>query len=145
MSTEWMGEAACAAPGVDPEWFFPSDPGLAGNRAKAVCKGCPVQAQCLETALLEPIQGIWGGTSESQRVAMRRERGIRLPSGWAARGGWVDRYRELRDLGFTDVEIIRRWGVKPTSLVRQLDRHGIPVSRELEAFLVERRQGVAAW
>ncbi len=50
-------------------------------RAKAVCAGCPVRAECLEFALANDERwGVWGGTSERQRRAMRavRVRGRRV-------------------------------------------------------------------
>lgn len=41
-------------------------------RAKAVCAGCPVREACLEFALANDERwGVWGGTSERQRRAMR--------------------------------------------------------------------------
>jgi len=127
----WQERAACAAVSVDPEWFFPELPGLAGNRAKAICRRCPVIDSCLALALREPVCGIWGGTSKSQRVAMRREMGIKLPSGWTARqqmSAWEERYFELRDIGYSDMQIVGKWQVKPGSLLRQLDRYGITPS-----------------
>jgi WhiB family redox-sensing transcriptional regulator len=46
----WEEHAACRWPGVDPEWFFPDRNGGA-RRAKAVCSGCPVRAECLRDAM----------------------------------------------------------------------------------------------
>jgi len=44
-------------------------------RAKAVCAGCPVREACLEFALANDERwGVWGGTSERQRRAMRAVR-----------------------------------------------------------------------
>ena len=41
--------------------------------AKAVCSGCPVRVECLAYALAEPqLQGVWGGTSDTERRALRR-------------------------------------------------------------------------
>ena len=41
--------------------------------AKAVCLKCPVVAQCLESALRAGrVEGVWGGTTEVERRAMRR-------------------------------------------------------------------------
>ncbi len=47
--------------GVDPDLFFAESPADV-ERAKAVCVPCPVQSQCLLTALerQEPW-GVWGG------------------------------------------------------------------------------------
>ena len=48
------------------------------NRAKAICHTCPVIAACREHALkvAEPY-GIWGGLSESERMAVLRNRSER--------------------------------------------------------------------
>ena len=41
--------------------------------AKAVCTGCPVLEQCRTYALARPtLSGIWGGTSDRERQALRR-------------------------------------------------------------------------
>jgi WhiB family redox-sensing transcriptional regulator len=40
-------------------------------RAKQVCAGCPVQAECRQHALTHPEHGIWGGMTEDERRAVR--------------------------------------------------------------------------
>jgi WhiB family redox-sensing transcriptional regulator len=44
-------------------------------RARAVCAGCPVQADCRAYALSQPdtLAGIWAGTSQRQRSKIRRQ------------------------------------------------------------------------
>lgn len=74
-STHWRERAACLH--EDPELFFPignSGPTLAQiHAAKAVCRRCPVVQQCLDWAVeVGHVEGIWGGTTESERRAMRR-------------------------------------------------------------------------
>ncbi|ALV48693.1 WhiB family transcriptional regulator [Streptomyces althioticus] len=82
----WRHDAACRT--EDPELFFPigtSGPALLQTeQAKAVCRGCPVQEQCLEWAL-ETGQsiGVWGGTSETERRALKRRIAARRSSGRA--------------------------------------------------------------
>ena len=44
-----------------------------------------------------------------------------------------ERYGELRDLGYHDLQIVSKLGVKPQSLLRQLNRYGITPSPELVA------------
>jgi len=44
---------------------------------------------------------------------------------------FLEKYEELRDLGYNDLQIFRKWSIKPESLNRQLDRHGIKASPEL--------------
>lgn len=73
---DWRSAGACQQ--EDPDIFFPMSkgPGLVQlQRAKAVCAGCPVRAECLEFAV-RTVQdhGVWGGTSEDERRALRRAR-----------------------------------------------------------------------
>lgn len=42
-----------------------------------------------------------------------------------------ERYRELKYLGFSDLEIVNRWKIQPESLMRQLDRYGLTADPEL--------------
>ncbi len=70
--------AACA--NEDPELFFPE--GAAGRsvkvaQAKQICATCPVAVQCLQFAISnEIVDGIWGGTTASERKAMTSRRTI---------------------------------------------------------------------
>lgn len=57
---------------------------------------------------------------------------------------WADRYHELRDLGFSDVDIMRKWNAKPQSFITQLRRYGIPQSLELKAFMRDRMHGIVS-
>ncbi len=70
---EWFTRAACI--GVDPDLFFP-ERGESLDRAKAVCRRCPVCHDCLEFSLAMPAErfGIWGGTSERERRLIRAKR-----------------------------------------------------------------------
>ncbi len=72
----WRDRAACVAPGVDPELFFPA-PGERGKvaLAKRICSGCPVRGACLADALEGPASGdygIRGGTTREERRWPRR-------------------------------------------------------------------------
>jgi WhiB family redox-sensing transcriptional regulator len=65
----------------DPELFFPvtsHGPGLEQlAAAKAVCAGCPIQNACLRWALETGQEaGVWGGTGEDDRRALRRTRSM---------------------------------------------------------------------
>ncbi|MBA3653812.1 MAG: WhiB family transcriptional regulator [Actinobacteria bacterium] len=58
--------------------FFPvGSTGPALNQidaAKAVCRGCDVQSECLEFALATNQEaGVWGGTSEDERRRLRKQ------------------------------------------------------------------------
>ena len=54
--------------------FFP-DRGGSTVKAKAICKECKVIEECLEFAVDRKERfGIWGGKSELERRAIRKER-----------------------------------------------------------------------
>jgi len=70
--TGWMGEGNCRL--YPPSTFFPSD-GVGVDRARKICKGCPVLDACLEYALTERIEhGVWGGCSERERRRILKQR-----------------------------------------------------------------------
>lgn len=73
--TDWRADAACLH--ADPDLFFPIGTAGPGSRqvdkARRVCHSCPVRHPCLTWALDEGItSGIWGGTTEEERRALRR-------------------------------------------------------------------------
>jgi len=76
-SLHWMDDAVCRE--IGPEMFFP-ETGENPQQARAVCRTCPVETQCLNHALtLEDsgvwnVIGIWGGTSVKERARLRRSR-----------------------------------------------------------------------
>ncbi|MEE1931431.1 WhiB family transcriptional regulator [Streptomyces sp. TRM 70351] len=71
---DWRHRAACRE--EDPELFFPlgnTGPALLQiKEAKTFCRRCPVQEQCLQWALEDGLEGVWGGLSEDERRAMKR-------------------------------------------------------------------------
>ncbi|MCP3768200.1 MULTISPECIES: WhiB family transcriptional regulator [Streptomyces] len=72
---DWRTRATCRD--EDPDLFFPigtSGPALLQTeQAKAVCRRCPVRQQCLDWALdTGQSLGVWGGTSETERRALKR-------------------------------------------------------------------------
>ncbi|NKE59699.1 WhiB family transcriptional regulator [Lentzea sp. PSKA42] len=68
---DFGGRPACAD--EDPELFFPESGQVAQiSKAKSVCASCPILTACLSYALHHGVQGVWGGTSEEERRAMRR-------------------------------------------------------------------------
>jgi WhiB family transcriptional regulator, redox-sensing transcriptional regulator len=75
----WMPRCACQ--GEDPELLLPTTatgPALAQViAAKAVCFRCAaVRAACLSYALATGQSGIWGGTTQEERHAVRRSSGF---------------------------------------------------------------------
>lgn len=74
---DWRLNALCRKENLDPELFFPvgsTGPALDQiDAAKAVCFRCPVISECLAEALERPgTCGVWGGTSEDDRLNARR-------------------------------------------------------------------------
>ncbi|MFG2573777.1 WhiB family transcriptional regulator [Streptomyces sp. NPDC048481] len=72
---DWREHAECRT--EDPDLFFPigtSGPALMQTeQAKAVCRRCPVREPCLEWAMeTDQTLGVWGGTSETERRALKR-------------------------------------------------------------------------
>ena len=80
---EKLGEAIAEAPSIppcmisDPEAWFPNQAQSASREiknAKALCRTCPVQRECLTYAVANPdLQGIWGGLTPKERVQLRRK------------------------------------------------------------------------
>lgn len=68
---DWTG-ALCSQ--VDLELFFPEKGGTS-LPAKQVCRSCPVQEPCLQYALDNPVDGVWGGTSVNERREVVRAAG----------------------------------------------------------------------
>lgn len=75
-------EARCVVSSADPDDWFPLtvEPSSArrqASRALALCEACPVRAECLELSLRlwcgAGHHGIWGGTVEAERRALREE------------------------------------------------------------------------
>lgn len=73
----WQDAALCAQ--IDGDLWFPEKGGSVAQ-PKAICRRCPVRAECLEYALEhEERFGVWGGLTERQRrplLAAREEKGL---------------------------------------------------------------------
>jgi len=75
---------------TDPDAFFSKDyfddederPGTVSyeneRTTKAICAECPLKLDCLTYAIETGQHGIWGGTTENERRAIRRGRGVKL-------------------------------------------------------------------
>jgi WhiB family redox-sensing transcriptional regulator len=80
---EWVAVARCI--GEEPDLFFPvgtTRPAVEQTeRAKAICRDCPVIMECLEWSLATAQDaGVWGGRSEDERREIRRARRRRASS-----------------------------------------------------------------
>ena len=70
--TAWMADGNCRL--HPPATFFPSD-GVGVDKARKICRDCPVMARCLDYALDEKIDhGVWGGCSERERRRILKRR-----------------------------------------------------------------------
>lgn len=70
---DWRHRSACHD--QDPELFFPigtSQASMSQSRvAQAVCRRCPVRAECLRWALDSRQEfGVWGGLTEPERRSL---------------------------------------------------------------------------
>jgi hypothetical protein len=80
----WVKQALCASPEYADEretlWFAPKKDKANIRRARQICWSCPALQACAQSAIdnREPI-GLWGGITETERRAILRRRGIRLP------------------------------------------------------------------
>jgi WhiB family transcriptional regulator, redox-sensing transcriptional regulator len=84
----WQDEAACAgfwAETYYDAWFGPNEdeddywggkiPAEYADRARAICAGCPVRAECLAYAEENgEVDGIWGGFTPYQRTLRKSKR-----------------------------------------------------------------------
>lgn len=76
LSVEWMQHKACSWETRD--LFFAEDEPkrvvarFAETEAKAICRTCPVQAECLTYAIEGDMYGIWGGTTRKERDDARK-------------------------------------------------------------------------
>lgn len=74
---DWRGRAICRD--SDPDLFFPignvssGPPLMQVEEAKSMCQRCPALGPCRDWAVeADPVEGIWGGTTEAERRAIRR-------------------------------------------------------------------------
>lgn len=71
-SLAWAGQGSCRAH-PDPDlWFAAESDTTRRQQAEAICRTCPVAAECLRYALAVPgIDGIWAATTPRQRTRIR--------------------------------------------------------------------------
>ncbi len=68
---DFIRDGLCAQ--VDHDVFFPERGGSVRS-AQKICRGCPVTDDCLEFALRSEQVGVWGGTSEAERIRIQKQR-----------------------------------------------------------------------
>lgn len=70
-TSTWSAQAKCQE--VNPDELFVQ--GAEQNRAKVICKACPVRTECLADALDNQVEfGVWGGMTERERRAILKRR-----------------------------------------------------------------------
>lgn len=76
----FTGDEPCAEVGLD--LFFTPDRTYGAymyrglRDVQAICASCAMRDACLDYALHVNVSGIWGGTTETQRKSLRRQRNI---------------------------------------------------------------------
>lgn len=108
----------------DPEIFFPlpSAPLAKIREALDCCDVCPVAQACLDIAVRENREGIWGGTTANQRRRMRA--GRRHPSTSERRAeARRSTVRALAARGMSTTSIAELLGVPSWQVTR--DRSGM--------------------
>src|SRR5262249_44700757 len=78
-SWTWQDQAACREEPIElffgPEGEKPPQRDERERRAPEVCASCPVREACQSHAVgLPETYGVWGGTTESTRLAIKRRR-----------------------------------------------------------------------
>lgn len=87
LSSRWIGlepkrpehwgnhpDRHCINATTDPDDYveFVPDKGGDFNKPKRICQGCPVINECLQEALRDELQGIWGGTTTQDRERIKQ-------------------------------------------------------------------------
>ena len=73
----WQHSAACRGVENPDELFFPERNAYSPLKiTKEMCASCPVRRDCLGYALKYNVKGIWGGTTEKDRLRIRSMTGV---------------------------------------------------------------------
>lgn len=78
MTSTCAGRTRRPARAPPPRWWYPNRGEAPNPDALALCRDCPVHADCLAHALRHEKFGLWAGTSEKRRRRLRRAAGIRF-------------------------------------------------------------------
>ncbi len=69
--SDWRSEAKCKS--VDTQSFYDTEESVMKKQAAKYCPSCPVQNQCLYTAIvIHEKHGVWGGLTPKQRKSLIR-------------------------------------------------------------------------
>lgn len=64
LGRKWIRDGKCVLENVNRDWFFSA---LLEEDTASYCEGCSVINLCFAYAVIGGEQGVWGGTTESQR------------------------------------------------------------------------------
>ncbi|WFE45329.1 WhiB family transcriptional regulator [Verrucosispora sp. WMMD1129] len=67
----WQDRGLCNQ--TDPDAFHP-EKGGSPEQAKRICRRCEVKTVCLQYALTNREEGVWGGTTKQERNKILRAR-----------------------------------------------------------------------
>ena len=105
---------------TDPDLFTPGK-GEPAEPAKRLCRQCAFIEPCLEYALTNDVgAGIYGGTTNSERRAMRKGKPVKLTR---SPRPWTDELTKrlilsLIDRGWKNGEVAREVGVSERTVIR---------------------------
>ena len=121
----WVERALCAQ--TDPDLWHQDKPNPAANeRAKRVCRACPVAAECLTFALDNDERfGIWGAMTADERhevTKRKRERPQNVPA-IEDRREFARQVASLKDRGWTYAQIAADFGTTEQAVKRRWERH----------------------
>ena len=122
--------AHCRQPGIDTDWFFPptddaNTPAI--KRAKDTCTGCPFSGPCLDYSLRNMVDGIWAGTTRTERTAMRRKlRIVAEPLSFGTGPTNASTAKRMAGRGTPVSTIAAHLGVTPEAVHRILRISGTP-------------------
>lgn len=156
---DWRDDAECRD--SDPELHFPVSTRPAdAEPAKAVCRRCPVVADCLSWALeTRQMHGVWGGLDEAERGRILRRKqphtdervaaALRDTRSWQAvqalrLSGLPLEVQRLAACGLSDGEIAQRVQRSARQVERIRRSHNIPSGYRLRPPLPVPRRTAAS-
>lgn len=99
---------------VGPDGEVRADREFREAEAKSVCRGCPLISECLDWAISNMEIGIWGGTNDDDRRALRSNRKVKINGLTGQQVAKLERQREALFMyknGATVPEIAKALGV----------------------------------
>ncbi|HXH58445.1 WhiB family transcriptional regulator [Iamia sp.] len=120
LDMSWQEAGACQNTPI--HWWFPEAFEGVPPEARALCRACPVFAQCHAHALRHEQHGVWAATSPRQRRRLRKAAGLR---------SFVERdpdvvadVAQMFERGFTPPQIGEALGMNRRTVYRTLAAAG---------------------